>query len=95
MLHPAHLPPQMDAKTRDRIDALRAAKVARPPLTHAEIAAESPYTYAYIKAVLNGRDLPVHSTDETLDNVEAAIGKARAKQRPVSERHGRGFAVAE
>jgi len=83
----------MDQPTRDRIDRLRGLKAKRPPLTHAEIAAASPYTEAYVKAVLNGRDLPVEP-GPTLDRIEAAIGKARREQRPVEDRHGRGFAVA-
>lgn len=84
----------MDQPTRDRIDDLRRRKAEYPPLTHAEIAAASPYTVAYVKAVLNRRNVPAEPA-ATLDAIEAAIEKARRRQAPVEDRHGRGFAVAE
>lgn len=93
----------MPLTTKERINELRAAKGELPPLGYVEIADHStkpdgsgPYSHQYVKAVLNGRGLPV--TDDalaaTLDAIETAITKARRAQPAIEDRYGRGFAVA-
>ncbi|PAP79640.1 hypothetical protein B1759_15080 [Rubrivirga sp. SAORIC476] len=83
----------MTDATRARIDELRALKSKYPALTHGEIADASEYTEAYVKAVLNHRNVPVEPAD-TLAEIERAIGVARAARLPIEDREGRGHAVA-
>lgn len=84
----------MPPTTDQRIDTLRQRKAKRPPLTYREIADCSDYSEQYVKNILNGRGLPV-DVGPTLDHIDGAITKARGRQRPVEDRYGRGFAVAD